>query len=215
MHSLLDAQQQHWESMFAKMNEMFGVQPSYPAFKSLALFQENGCKNLLELGAGQGRDAFFFAKNGLEVTAVDYTQEGVNVMRQKASQHHLEPLWKALQHDVRTALPFEDESFDACFSHMLYCMPLSTVQLEALNQEIYRVLKPGGLNVYTVRHTGDPHYRQGIHRGEEMYEMGGFIVHFFSEEKVKALQHGFTLCDREAFNEGGLPRKLFRVVLKK
>ena len=49
----------------------------------------------------------------------------------------------------------------------------------------YRVLKPQGLNLYTVRSTGDPHYRTGIHRGEDMWEIGGFIVHFFSKEKVE------------------------------
>ncbi len=70
----------------------------------------------------------------------------------------------ALRHDVRNPLPFEDESFDACYSHMLYCMALTTDELEFLCSEIRRVLKPGGLNVYTVRHTGDAHYGTGVHR---------------------------------------------------
>lgn len=215
MQEILNAQQNHWESMFAKINEMFGAQASFPASKALALYQAHGYNSLLELGAGQGRDSLFFAHNGVNVTAVDYTQEGVKAINEKAASFKLESLCHAVQHDVRLALPFEDEQFDMCYSHMLYCMPLTTKELKALNQEIYRILKPGGMNIYTVRHTNDPHYKQGMHRGEEMYEMGGFIVHYFSAEKVKELCAPFASFKIEAFTEGTLPRKLFCVVLKK
>ena len=78
-----------------------------------------------------------------------------------------------------------------------------------------RVLKPGGLNVYTVRHTGDPHYRMGIHRGGDMYDVGGFIVHFFSREKVEVLAKGYKIINIEKFEEGELPRKLFIITLRK
>jgi len=54
-------------------------------------------------------------------------------------------------------------------------------------KEIFRVLKPNGINIYTVRHTKDGDYKNGIHRGEDLYEKDGFIVHFFSEKKVKSL----------------------------
>lgn len=213
MQSVLNAQQNHWETMFDKTNEMFGLAPSYPAHYATALFQEKGVSKLLELGAGQGRDTLFFAQSGLHVSALDYTQKGLNAIAKRAETLKL-PL-SLFQHDVRQPLPFEDASFDACFSHMLYCMPLSTADLEFLNSEICRILKPGGYNIYTVRHTNDPHFKQGIHRGEEMYEMGGFIVHFFSPEKVQSLTKGFELINVETFEEGGLPRKLFCVTLKK
>ncbi|ARU49616.1 class I SAM-dependent methyltransferase [Sulfurospirillum diekertiae] len=213
MQSVLDAQQNHWETMFGKNSEMFGLEASYPAYYATALFHEKGVSSLLELGAGQGRDTLFFAHNGLHVSALDYTQKGLDAIANRAKNLNLS--LSLCQHDVRKPLPFEDASFDACFSHMLYCMPLSTADLEFLNGEICRILKPGGYNIYTVRHMEDSHYKQGIHRGEEMYEMGGFIVHFFSSEKVQSLTKGFELIHVEKFEEGGLPRKLFCVTLKK
>ena len=66
---------------------------------------------------------------------------------------------------------------------MLYCMALTTPEIEHLSAEIRRVLVPRGLNVYTVRHTRDAHYQSGLHKGEDMYEVGGFIVHFFTRDE--------------------------------
>jgi len=94
-------------------------------------------------------------------------------------------------------------------------MALTTSELQFLSDEVRRVLKPGGLNIYTVRHTGDAHYEKGIHRGEEMYEMGGFIVHFFSREKVELLAKGYEIMSIDEFEEGNLPWKLFYVTLRK
>jgi hypothetical protein len=99
---------------------------------------------------------------------------------------------------------------------MLYCMALSAAELEFLSDEVWRVLKPAGINTYTVRHTGDPQYGTGIARGEDMYESGsGFIVHFFSRNQVEHLARGFDILSIEQFEEGALPRKLFRVTLRK
>lgn len=99
---------------------------------------------------------------------------------------------------------------------MLYCMALTTPELEFLSKEILRVLKPGGLSIYTVRNTTDAHYRTGIHRGEDMWEIGGgFIVHFFSKEKVEHLAKGYEIVNIEEFEEGELPKKLFLVTLQK
>ena len=117
--------------------------------------------------------------------------------------------------DVRKKLPFEDNSIEACFSHMLYCMALSNYDLENLNNEICRVLKPGAINIYTVRHTEDEDYRNGIYRGKDLYENDGFIVHFFSKEKINRLSKGFEILDIEKFEEGKFPRKLFIVKNRK
>lgn len=81
--------------------------------------------------------------------------------------------------------------------------------------QVWRVLKHGGYHIYTVRHICDPHYGTGIYRGEDMYEVDGFIVHFFSKEKVIHLAQGFDILGIDEFEEGDLPRKLFRVTLRK
>ena len=98
---------------------------------------------------------------------------------------------------------------------MLYCMALSNYDLKNLNKEILRILKPGGINIYTVRHTDDGDYKNGTHIGEDLYENDGFIVHFFSKDKINKLSKGFEILEIEKFEEGKFPRKLFKVTLKK
>ena len=89
-------------------------------------------------------------------------------------------------------MPFESNSFDACYSHMLYCMALTLDELIKLNKEIKRVLKPGGVNIYTARNTDDGDYKKGIHRGEDLYEIDGFIIHFFSKKISEANEAGIN-----------------------
>ena len=94
-------------------------------------------------------------------------------------------------------------------------MALTAKELQFLSEEIHGVLKNSGVNIYTARHTGDDDYKNGIHRGEDLCETDGFIVHYFTKEKVKQLAKGFDIVNIENFEEGELPKKLFHVTLKK
>ncbi len=211
----LDAQQQHWEGMLGRRPEMFGRDASEAARRSVAEFQAAGVRQVLELGGGQGRDSLFFAASGLAVHVLDYAQPGVDTILRNARQAGFAGLVTAVRHDVRQRLPISNGTFDACYSHMLFCMALTTSELEALSREIARVLRPGGLCVYTARNTSDPDYGRGIARGEDLYESGGFIVHFFDRAKVDRLARGFELVTVDELEEGKLPRRLFRVVMRK
>ena len=211
----LNQQSQHWENNFSSKPEMFGLDPSLSAKKALKLLQEKNIKSVIELGAGLGRDTIFFGKNLINTIALDYSPSGIKVIDQKIKKANLSKYISSKLFDVREKLPFEDNSIDACYSHMLYCMALTTDDLVKLNNEIKRILKPGGINIYTVRHTNDGDFQNGNHIGEDLYENDGFIVHYFSEEKVNSLLNGFKNIALEKFEEGTFPRKLFIVVNEK
>ncbi len=211
----LDHQSQHWESNFSSKPEMFGLDPSVSAKKALKLFKEKNIHKIVEIGAGLGRDTLFFAKNLIHTTALDYSPSGIDIINQKTKKNNLSNYISTKLFDVRQKLPFEDNSIEACYSHMLYCMALTTSDLKKLNNEILRILKPGGINIYTVRHTNDGDFQNGIHIGEDLYENDGFIVHYFSEDKVNSLLNGFKNISLEKFEEGNFPRRLFFVVNEK
>ncbi len=98
----------------------------------------NRLESLLELGAGVGRDAKFFADHGRAVTCVDLSQAMVAKCHAKGLTAHVM--------DV-VALTFADASFDAAYSvNCLLHLPDRELSLALV--EIRRVLQPGGLFYY-------------------------------------------------------------------
>ena len=146
---------------------------------------------------------YLFNSNGLEFRGAFSTQwEYLNIN-------------KKYRPDILASadnIPVEDEKYDCvvCFELLEHVSdPIKVIN------ESYRILKPGGINIYTVRHTYDGDYKKGIHRGEDMYENDGFIVHFFSKNKINSLLGGFRNLEITSFEEGSFPRKLYFVANKK
>lgn len=208
---LAEVQGRHWQSTYDAHPGMYGEQPSAAAVYAAELFHAANAQNVLELGAGHGRDALHFARGGFEVTATDVSSVGLSQLDERAREQDLTSRVTTLVHDVRNRLPLPDASIDGVFAHMLLCMALSTREVHALVDEVRRVLRPGGAFVYTVRHTGDAHYRAGIAHGDDIYEHGGFAVHFFDRALVDDLADGWTQAEIHPFEEGELPRRLWRV----
>ncbi|WP_046730724.1 hypothetical protein [Streptomyces humi] len=107
---LAEAQRAHWQSTYAVHPGMYGAEPSAPAVHAAAALRVAGARDVLELGAGHGRDALYFARRGFTV-----------------------------------------------------------------------------------------------------WEHGGFAVHFFDRAVVDSLAEGWSLDEVHAFEEGDLPRRLWRV----
>lgn len=212
---MTDGQRAQWDRALSKHAERYGALASHPARSAAGRFARDGFGTLLELGAGQGRDTIFFARRGFAVHALDFADSGLQAIVHKAAGAGLADRVHVVQHDVRDPLPFADGSFTACFSHMLYCMALSEAELAALTAEIHRVLRPRGWNVYTARTIADPDYGRGTYRGERLYELDGFTVQFFDRDTVERLADGFEITTVDEFEEGPLPRRLYRVELRK
>ncbi|MGW2564483.1 class I SAM-dependent methyltransferase [Streptomyces sp. NPDC001514] len=208
---LAEAQRAHWQQTYAAHPGMYGDEPSAPAVHAAAVFRAAGAREVLELGAGHGRDALYFARCGFTVQATDFSPTGLEQLRSAAGRLGLGASVSTTVHDVREPLPLPDASVDAVFAHMLLCMALSTKEIEQLVAEVRRVLRPGGTFVFTVRHTGDVHYGAGIAYGDDIFEHGGFAVHFFDRALVDTLAEGWELVEVHAFEEGELPRRLWRI----
>lgn len=205
------SQREHWQDVYDRNPHMYGGEPSEPARHAREVFVDHGAREVLELGAGHGRDALWLAAQGLRVQAADFSATALEQLARTAAERGVAGRVRTRLHDARTPLPLADASVDGVFAHMLLCMALSTDQIHALVDEIGRVLRPGGVLVYTVRHTGDAHYGTGLSHGDDIFEHGGFAVHFFDRALVDALARGWDLLGVEPFEEGGLPRRLWRV----
>jgi len=211
----LNQQSNYWESNFCSKPKMFGSDPSTAAINALKKFKDENIDEIIELGAGLGRDTIFFAENKIKVEALDYSQTAIKIIKKKAKDNNFLKLISTKHFDVRGRLPYKDNSVKGVFSHMLYCMALTNAEIKKLNNELLRILKPGGINIYTVRNISDGDYMKGTYIGEDMYENDGFIINFFSEKKVNSLLEGFKNLSTTKFEEGNFPRKLFLVKNKK
>ena len=95
--------------------------------------------SVLNAGAGQGSFSLRLARLGFEVTSVDDSPAAVDVLRRRLQG----PVELA---DV-TAMPFDDESFDAAvLGEVLEHVPDDTGALS----EVVRVLRPGGVLAVSV-----------------------------------------------------------------
>ena len=92
-------------------------------------------KTLLEIGAGTGQDAVFFAEDGLDVVAVDLSPEMVAHCRAKG----LEAYERDFLH-----LGFEPASFDGVYA-MNCLLHVPNADLPEVLRAVRDVLKPGGL----------------------------------------------------------------------
>ena len=207
----LNNQEEYWETNYTNKPKMFGLTPSFAAEEALKVFEKNNISNIVELGAGLGRDTIFFAKNNIKVEALDYSKTAVMSIKKKIKELNLSKFVSAKVFDVRKKLPFKNNSIQGIFSHMLYCMALKNLEIQNLNNEILRVLEKGGINIYTVRNFEDGDYKNGVHIEDESYQNDGFIINFFSKKKIEDLLVGFSNMKIDRFNEGDFPRKLFIV----
>jgi SAM-dependent methyltransferase len=208
-------QQEKWSETFATRPDFLGSEASEPGRAAAKRFSTARVVDILELGPGQGRDTLLFAGEGFHVIALDYAEGGLVQISAKAEAVGVGSAIRTVVGDVRDPLQVPDASVDACYAHMLLCMALTTAEIERLMGEIRRVLRPGGLFAYTVRTTADAHFGVGVDHGDNRWETGGFIVHFFDRELIHRLADGFEILDVAEHEEGRLPRRLAAVTMRK
>ncbi len=202
-----------WDKIYESDSAFFGDEPSRFATLCLTDMKTNNVKNLLELGAGHGRDSIFLALNGIQVEALDYSMAGVEIILNKAKKEKGLRL-NSKTFDIRNALPFPTNYFDAVYSHMFLNMKFSPEELHFIISEIKRVLKDGGFNFFSVRNNHDNFYRKGIEIEKGIFDISGFEIRFFTETDIQNLLAGrfHMLWIKEDFED---PVTLFLVCSRK
>jgi 2-polyprenyl-3-methyl-5-hydroxy-6-metoxy-1,4-benzoquinol methylase len=96
---------------------------------------------LLDYGCGQGEESAYFAKLGAHVTAIDISEVGIRVGRERAEAHGLDI-------DFRV-MPCAPTDFpDGCFDIVHGLGILHHVGLGDGLAEVHRLLRPGGIAVF-------------------------------------------------------------------
>lgn len=166
-----------WESRPKEPPNRFAVR----AYKLIRAYR---LKTLLDVGTGAGRDAVYFARKGLAVTALDRSVVGIQNLR---SQN---PHINCIHGDIRTD-KFEENSFGVIYAHLsLHYFDDSTTR--RVFQKLRRTLKPHGLLFVKCKSTDDALYGKGIKVGPDMYRKG-HVRHFFTKEYMTEMLAPFRI----------------------
>ncbi|MFF0268619.1 class I SAM-dependent methyltransferase [Kribbella sp. NPDC004536] len=210
---LARVQQERWDSAYARRSRLHGAEPSALARWAAGVFGAGGIDDVLELGAGHGRDALFLARQGFSVHATDFSETALDQLRLEAQREGLDDRVTAALHDVRDPLPPADATVNAVFANLLLNMAFSPSELRSLVAEVHRVLCPGGLFVYAVWSTDDPCSRHWQQLEDGLSVRDGLVGRFFDEELVRELAENWNLDELTSYHEG--QRVMWRVALSK
>lgn len=100
---------------------------------------------VLDAGCGTGRNLTYFLKNGYRVFCVDRDPQAIGFVRDFARS--LAPKLPAENFQVSGVeeMPFDDDAFDAVISSAVLHFARDERHFGAMIEEMWRVLKPGGL----------------------------------------------------------------------
>ena len=134
-------------------NQICSTQPS-PFAQYVATLVEPG-KTLIDLGCGNGRDSLFFAKQGMQVVAIDLSRSAIDQLNQQPVENARFVCGDFIASDVH-----QPDSYDYAYSRFTI-HAINQKQETMLLQTMFRALKPGGKFFIEVRSVNDPLYGKG------------------------------------------------------
>lgn len=145
---------------------------------------------ILDLGAGTGRNAIFYPA-GSEVVTADLSPEMLERARKRIKAVGRKP--NIVVADALD-LKFQDGEFDACVSTFLFCVLSDELQEKAL-REVRRVLKPGG-KIYLLEYmySKDPLRRLWMRILSPLVE-GLYGARFDRNTRKHLLEAGFKFVE--------------------
>lgn len=209
-------QRAFWRGKYADDPSFFGEGESDFARWCLPrLRADRRIREIVELGCGYGRDTRFFGAQGFRIRGVDFA--GVSPPGRRRPEGPCEFVESDCQRFLARQLP---ESVDAIYSNMLFNMDFTRAEHRSLFAAVRRVLRPGGLHLYSVRSTTDPWYGRGRRVGPDTFDPApqGITMHYFSKEYADRLgADGFEPVVRTERAEGeqDFPVRLWYVVDRK
>lgn len=147
---------------------------------------------ILELGCGQGQDTKYLVDQGFSVVASDFSQFALDQI--KDSRAEIKIL------DLNNPLPFKKESFDVVYSHLALHY-FDKKRTQELFDEIYDVLKPGGIFATLTNTIEDPEVKDGKFIEPEYFEFETIKKRFFSVDSMRDFTKKFEPIILDAHGE--------------
>jgi tellurite methyltransferase len=103
-----------------------------------------GCKNILDVGCGNGRNLVYFLQNNFEVFGIDQNATSISEVKKKSLQLAPGNSQENFVVAHAEAIPFEDGAFDIVVCSAVLHFAKNENHFDSMVRSIWRVLKPGG-----------------------------------------------------------------------
>ena len=126
-----------------------------------------GAGTVLDLGAGHGQDSRYLAENGYHLVSTDFSDIALQFSRSK-TQSHLKGQIEIFKVDLAEKLQFDHDEFEVIYAHLsLHYFDQATTA--RIFDDIFRILKVGGVVALLVNSIHDPEYGSETRLGEDYY----------------------------------------------
>jgi SAM-dependent methyltransferase len=171
------AQELHVDELLVR--ELFEAPTSLDNEFILKTIGDLGGKRVLDMACGVGEAAVYFAQRGAVASAMDISQGMVSLAEQLAKKYGVSVDARKMRAE---ALEYEDNTFDVIYGYGA----LHHIDLEHGSDEIYRVLKKGGLAIFS-----EP----------LAYNPGLWVYRILAKETRTETEKPFTFSDLRFFKE--------------
>lgn len=146
--------QQFWDDMYSETEQRFSGLPNDALVAEVTGMAPG---QALDLGSGEGADAYWLAERGWQVTAVDISKVAI----ERASAGHPEISWR--QADI-TATPLPARSFDLVSAHYF---PIAHESDHATVRGLLESVAPGGTLLFVAHDPAEfPEPDENVHEQE-------------------------------------------------
>ncbi len=124
----------------------------YAHFNSLDIAGEN--RQAIDLGCGTGQQSIFLAKNAMQVTAIDISENMLNIAKSNAIRAGCNQHIRFLQQDITSTLPFEPAALITATFNVINHLPDDTSIL-TLFKKVFHALRFGGVFAFDISTTAN------------------------------------------------------------
>ena len=156
----------------------------------------------IDLGCGEGRNAIWLAKNGFDVTAVDFAQPALNELKKSIIGTQLEPHITIQNVDLTEKLPFADNSFDLILD-VTADTSLNRSQLELFAAETSRIAKPNALLICCAI-APDDGVLAALNPTGGSVTTAGLTDYFWSESQLKEAYSNWKILSTQHSRGSGM-----------
>jgi len=128
---------------------------------------------LMDFGFGYGQELLYFADQGYDVYGLDVVQSAKDKIDAHIAKNRPElkdNITTAIMAADATSLPYEDATFDFIHSNQTMSHLPSGDAIKVVLNEWYRIMKPGGMFMFSTMNPANTIIQTGKLVGENLYE---------------------------------------------